>query len=188
MNNLAIYYCEIKKDYEKAEKYYLMVIDEGNIRAIYNLAVYYYKKTDYEQMEKYYLIAIEKDYVEAMKNLEKFYVKKIYMHDKIFKLFALYSKFPNKIDNVDRKNVILVIKHLWQGKINKDQKIKFIKLLLNYDFKENDCLPSSLKIFMNIIKNNLNILALHFKYSLNSIGFNDAKKDYISHQYFGSEI
>ena len=58
---LGLYYENIKKDYEKAEKYYLMAIEKGNVDAMNNLGIYYYNiKKDYEKAEKYYLMAIEK--------------------------------------------------------------------------------------------------------------------------------
>src|SRR5438132_1358429 len=71
---LGLYYNKIKKDYDKAEKYYLIAIEKGNTIAIIKLAIYYKNiKKDYDKAEKYYLVAIEKGNLDAINSLAIYY-------------------------------------------------------------------------------------------------------------------
>ena len=76
MNNLALYYQKYK-DYEQAEKYFLMAIDIDNEcrSAMYNLGYYYESVVhDNNQMEKYYLMAIKKEHDLALEHLRYYYM------------------------------------------------------------------------------------------------------------------
>ena len=41
MNNLGLYYQNIKKDYAKTKEYFLMAIDKGNLTAMVSLGLHY---------------------------------------------------------------------------------------------------------------------------------------------------
>jgi TPR repeat protein len=69
MNNLAVYYDNVEKNYDQSKKYYLMAIDKGNDEAINNLAYCYYCEKKYEQAKKYYLMAIDRGNDSAKLNL-----------------------------------------------------------------------------------------------------------------------
>src|ERR1700722_4951165 len=55
--NLAKYYQHINVNHEKAEKYYLMAIQNGHDNAIVEFANYYVSNKNYEDATKYYLMA-----------------------------------------------------------------------------------------------------------------------------------
>jgi len=104
--NFIAYIHSEAKNYEQAEKYYLLAIKKGNVNAIFNVGLLYDNQGKYELAEKYYLLAIEKDYVNAIFNLgllyddqgenelaEKYYLQAIdkdYV-DAIFNLGLLYD-------------------------------------------------------------------------------------------------
>ena len=72
--NIAILYHTEIKDYKKAEKYYLMAVDKGNIDAMNFLAILYKAEfKDYKKAEKYFLIAVDKGNVTAINNLAILY-------------------------------------------------------------------------------------------------------------------
>ena len=61
LNYIAIYYLFVIKDNEIAKKYYLKSVEQGHIKAIFNLGKYYADiEKDYDMMEKYHNMAISK--------------------------------------------------------------------------------------------------------------------------------
>ena len=58
---------------EEAEKYYLEAINEGHVKALYNLGNLYKQQGKNEDAEKYYLEAINKGNVNALNNLATLY-------------------------------------------------------------------------------------------------------------------
>ncbi len=67
-------YCyEEMNDTKKAEKYYLLAVEKGEVGATNNLGVFYKIKNNFEYSEKYYLMAVEKGHVDAMYNLANLY-------------------------------------------------------------------------------------------------------------------
>ncbi|MEZ4910014.1 MAG: tetratricopeptide repeat protein [Saprospiraceae bacterium] len=58
---------------KEAEKYYLLSIEKGDIKALYNLALLYQNQGKAEEAEKYYLLAIEKRVKDALHNLALLY-------------------------------------------------------------------------------------------------------------------
>ena len=67
-------YCDcVLINYELAEKYYIMAIDNDNINAMNNLAYMYKKQQKYDLAEKYYIMAIENNNINAIYNLAFMY-------------------------------------------------------------------------------------------------------------------
>ncbi len=95
--NLAILYQD-KKDYKKAEQYYLMAVKKGKIKAMSNLAWLYVEiYDDYEKAEKYFLMAIEKKDIHSMNSLAYLYYQKAKNKDKALLLIKeAYQKAPNR--------------------------------------------------------------------------------------------
>ncbi len=61
-------------DFSKAEQYYLMAVEKGDARAMYNLALLYRTEMkDFSKAEQYYLMAVEKGHAGAMYNLALLY-------------------------------------------------------------------------------------------------------------------
>ena len=88
MHNLANLYKQRKK-YNQSEKYYLMAIENNNIKSINNLADLYYVQRNYNLAEKYYLLAIDYDNSNKIINLINIYEKqKKYDFVKKYLLFA----------------------------------------------------------------------------------------------------
>ena len=74
----GVYYKNVEKDYVEMKKYYLMAIDKGESKAMYNLGYYYEDvEKDYVEMKKYYLMAIDKGNSDAMINLGNYYYQNI---------------------------------------------------------------------------------------------------------------
>lgn len=81
---------------------------------------------------------------------------------------------------VKRNNIIKIIKKIWNGEIDKKDRQHFINLIITFEFNFNDILPTIMKILINQIKHHINIMDLHFKYSLNGKGFDDTKNEFLS--------
>ena len=108
-----------KKEINKAEKYYLMAAEKGNVHAMFNLG-YLYKneKKEINKTEKYYLMAAEKGNVDAMFNLgnlyknekkeidnaEKYYLMAAEKGDvnAMFNLGLLYETEKKDINNAEK--------------------------------------------------------------------------------------
>ena len=52
---------------------YKTLIDIGNVDAMFQLGLYYYKNTNHDLMKKYYLMVIELGYVDPMNSLVDYY-------------------------------------------------------------------------------------------------------------------
>ncbi len=104
IDNFRIAYCYNElKDYKKAEKYYLMAIENDDVDAINNLAVLYADELkDYKKAEKYYLMAIENDDVDAMNNLGNLYTEKlkVYIKAEKYYLMAIEKDDVNALNNL----------------------------------------------------------------------------------------
>ncbi|ACF12910.1 TPR repeat-containing protein [Chloroherpeton thalassium ATCC 35110] len=62
-------------NFNEAEKFYLMAIDNGDVGAMFGLANLYKETNRKEEAEKYYLMAIDNGDVQAMNNLANIYQK-----------------------------------------------------------------------------------------------------------------
>jgi len=169
MYNLAVYYKNIK-NYIEMEKYYLMAIEKGNDKAMNNLAVYYEEIKNDIEMEKYYLMAIEKGNRDAMNNLAYYYKNNQYE----LKLLNLYI-----LKNHNRDEIITLFNKI-SSSLDLNDKELFLKLLTEYQFENTDKLCVLLALLVNTLKNNIDIIDLHFIYSIHGKGFEDAKHDYFN--------
>jgi tetratricopeptide (TPR) repeat protein len=91
------------KNYELMKKYYLMAIDKGNLKAMFNLGLYYhFIEKDYEMMKKYYLMATERGDSDAMCNLANYYysIEKDYKLMKKYYLMAINKNHTNSMYNL----------------------------------------------------------------------------------------
>jgi TPR repeat protein len=76
----------INKKKKLMKKYYLMAINKGNVKAMYNLGLYYQvKEYDSYLMQHYYKMAIDRNHIESMYQLGYYY----YNNVKIYKDFIL---------------------------------------------------------------------------------------------------
>ena len=201
MNGLAIYYYDVKQKIKKAEHYFLMAINCGNITAMCNYAFINIKR-DFTKAISHYLMAIEKGERESILILADIYLRKkdytnaekffnmaidnncINAIDKSFEFHENYLKNQPKLlkfcieynKQLERKKVINVIKSLWNSKL--DYTKHFMKLLLVFKFLVDDDIPTLLKIFSNLLHQKINIMHLHFEFSINGRGYMAAKQDF----------
>jgi TPR repeat protein len=93
MCNLARLYYSYYKEYDKAEKYYLMAIDYNYVDAMNELAILYeYQYKNYNKAKKYYLMAIEHNNINALNNLDKLYIITLKQYEK----YHTYRNFFKK--------------------------------------------------------------------------------------------
>ena len=145
-----------------------MAIKKGNDKAMNNLADYYEEIKNYIEMEKYYLMAIEKGNRDAMNNLAYYYKNNQYE----LKLLNLYI-----LKNHNRDEIITLFNKI-SSSLDLNDKELFLKLLTEYQFENTDKLCVLLALLVNTLKNNIDIMDLHFIYSIHGKGFEDAKRDY----------
>lgn len=86
INDLAYIY-QKQKQYELAEKYYLMAVEKGDTNSINKLAYMYRKQKRYDLAEKYYLMAIKKGNSSAINNLAYISANRIYISRVSRKIF-----------------------------------------------------------------------------------------------------
>ena len=167
------YYRKQEKDLEKAEKYYVMAFNHGFIKAAIKLGKIYEKKENHENVVKYYLIAIDHGDQKAFSNLMFYYNK-----TNIIQSLKLQIKYPK---SVERKAIVNTINIIWTKKLLKSDQIEeFIEILLAFEFNKDDDIPIMIKTFINLLGQKIDSMKLHFDYSIQGKGFDDAKHDFIN--------
>ena len=169
-NGLAWFYNNIKKDSVNAETYYKIAVSHNNISAMYNLACFYYSRNNFIDAEFYSLLAIKNGNMASI-NYLIYYYKITNNIIELIKLFIEYHKF------IERKIIINYIEKIWKLELDFDQNKCLVKFLLSFEFQMGE-IPTTLKIFTNLLKNKMIIIKLHFDYTINGKGFHDAKKDF----------
>ncbi len=174
MDNLGIYHLNITKNYVEMEKYYLMAIKHGNCLAMNNLGNYHKTITNnYIEMEKYYLMAIKKGMKSPMNNLINYYKN----NNMNMNLLQLYINNP---ECMHRTNIIQQFNNLASTPLDSTNKELFLKLLLDFEFINEDKLGVSLELLLDTLQNNISTIDLHFTYTVNGKGYEDAKSDYLN--------
>jgi hypothetical protein len=205
IHNLGVYYHNIEKNYDLMKKYYSIAIDKNYISSMYNLALYYKNiEKNYDLMKKYYLMAIEQNNVDSMLNLGYYYqtiepnydlMKKYYYmaidnnDTNSLNNFMIYYDnydlpidklefFIKYIDKIKRSKIINIINDIAKIKLNKEDNKKFIDIIVNFEYKDEDNISSLVRNFVEIFKYKISITKLHFEYSLEGKGFEEAKEDF----------
>lgn len=91
------------KNYQKAEDYYLLAEDKGNINALVNLGYLYWKILGiYKQAEKYYLMAVEKGSDIVLSQIGVFYATQLkdYVKAEKYLLLGVEKGNPNAMFNL----------------------------------------------------------------------------------------
>lgn len=171
MHNLGCYYQSIEKDYDKAKYYYLMAVEKGNKYAMGSLGWYYRKIFNYEKMEEYCLMAIKNGNKHTFDQLMCEYMYN-YSH---MKQLILLTSYPSM---AKREDIINTFNFVSSTKLNADDQNKFFELFTEFQFNDDDELFPSLRLLLNSINNQLSIMDLHFTYTVNGLGYNDAKSDF----------
>lgn len=147
------------------KKYYFMAIENNNINAIRCSAAYYrYTEKNYNIMIKYYLMGIYKNDIHCVINLFD------------------YLKINNEKYNELRKYVIDCINLFVKKNVSSSSEEwkKFICIISSFHFNDNDDLLNIVKILISVVNTKMRKIELHFDYSMEGKGYNDAKSDFIN--------
>ena len=202
VNNFSLTIAK-NETYENVTRYYLMAIEKGNVKAMRDLAKYYKKKKDNDRVQKYYLMAIECKDVTAMYELACHYcdINCYDLAEKNFELamdhgsdlaktklislckktdeFKLVNFYIKHGDKFDRKKIIKHIRKIWNSKMDDKYNDSLIELIQSFKFLPNDDIPTSLRMFVNLINQNIDVEFLHSKYTLENKQYEQAEKDFI---------
>ena len=131
-----------------------------------NLGTYYYGVNDIDNMIKYHMMAIEKDNRIAMNNLVSYY-KRNEMLEELVLLCHKINNIPKLVDSLDLL-------------LSKRQPItpQVLDIISNIEL-DNTASPV-LRLIQRLLKQKLDIMDLHFKYSLEGKGFQEAKEDFLN--------
>ena len=80
----------------------------------------------------------------------------------------------------DRTKIINQFNKISDKILSQDKEHEFLNILSSFEFKDDDKLCTTLKLLLNTFKQKIELLDLHFKYSVNGLGYEDAKKDFIN--------
>ena len=192
------------KDYENAERYYLIAINKGINDAILKLAAFYEKKEDYANAESQFLAAIECGLNDAVYQLASFF-KRQQDHKNAKRYFSTALQYENNRRNarknlkcccknvtellkiyiknsefIERTKIIKSISKIWNSRMNDKEVTKFIEIVSKFEFHTDDDIPTLLKVFINLYIQKIDIIELHFKYTVEGKGFNEAKEDFVN--------
>ena len=166
MINLGNYYSRIG-DKENMIKYYLMAIEKGNGMAMNNLGYYYMEKEDRENAIKYYLMAIEKGDITAINNLTTYCeCQKNYIP--LAQVYYTKKKYKKLEETIGK--IIINEQPLTET---------IVEYILECCDKFSDNCHPTIRFIYNLLKTKIDLMELHFKYSEQGKGFQEAKTDFI---------
>jgi predicted DNA-binding WGR domain protein len=199
-------YFDYQKDHDTMKKYYLMAIKNDNIYAMGNFGNYYKKQKDYDNMKKYYLIAIKKGYSYSMKNLGNYYEEqKDYDNMKKYYFMAIekgnshamnelaihYKKLEDYgaliklyYDNLDKYGIIDKLVDELSKLLNKKKDeisvdySKIIDIIININLDDVSNVPMHMILLKKSLMESVDLYDLHFKYTPDGIGYEQAKQDF----------
>lgn len=178
------YYCgKIEKKYVRMEHYYLMAIQTDSPyqayseSAMYYLAEYYNRIKKMEDMEKYALMFLKYNLIPKL----------LYMNDIVVEML---SKYYNTIEKPvsalhlyieyksERPKIIKQFNHISSLILNEEQYNLLLTILTTFEFGD-DLVHSSIRMLSNVLRNQIDIMDLHFKYTVNGIGYEKAKEEFL---------
>ena len=83
-------------------------------------------------------------------------------------------------DLVPRGKLISSIRSFSNRKLSAKDRKFLLEFISTFQFEKNDDIPLSLFLLSEILKNQIDIIELHFKYAVNAEGYEAAKNDYLS--------
>lgn len=166
-------------EYGLMKYYFLMAIKKGDSRSMFAIGNYYAKlaKGEYyskineiELMKKYYLMAMDKGHATACDRLID-YCYNInndeYVYGKVFTHMIKYNRY-----NGFKKH--LMIKFYDHSFTNHE-----LNIIANKAPEELAISPEIIKVLNKMLNTNIDIMKLHFDYSMEGKGFKEAKADFI---------
>lgn len=150
MYYLVNYYRYIKINLKNADKYLLMAAENENTDAMYEIASYNMINKNYVDVEKYLIMAIKYGHHESVSLLQYYYEHVEKNLSKILKVYIEHHQI------IARWFIIESIKKIWKLSLDSEQYELFTKFLLLFDLQPFDKIPSSLRMFIVVLrKNNL---------------------------------
>ena len=171
--NIAFYFEKIKKDYRCAIEYYLKQFDDTcDAKIMYRLGVCNHKIYNFSEATKYFTMANNQDDVKSFYRLRYYYIKGEEKHN-LLKLYIKNQKY------VDRKTIIQLVKDVWENINCISQGEQFVEILKSFKLHSNDDVSVLLRMFANLFQYNLDFMKLHYDYTLDGKGYQEAEKDFI---------
>lgn len=171
MNKLGKLYMNDIVNTSLGIKYHTMAAEKGMIESTSILAKYYEYKHDYVNAEKYYLLLIKE-------NCIIFRVKAYFLNTKKDPIGLLNFCIENR-EFIDRLSIIRIVVEISTRTLDDKQHESFIKFLSSFSFLPQDNLPKLLRSLTNSLQYNIDMMKLHFEYTVNGKGFNEARDDFI---------
>ena len=202
MNFLADFYKNIKNDDINSVKYHRMAAENGNVNSIDWLISYY--KNDDINCVKYHIMAAENEYMDSISwlikyyknfnvdNVEKYYLMLIKKHSEYIIDLSHYFLFTKNdptrllkiciknLELIQRKHFIKIVVNISGIKLDINQHKYFVKFLSSYEFLPEDDIPQLLRTLINSLQYHVNIMKLHFEYTVNGKGFKEARNDFLN--------
>jgi tetratricopeptide (TPR) repeat protein len=149
--------------------------NQGDAYSYYQLGILYGDIKDYLNMKKYFEESIKLDYDSPAKEALADY------YDDIEKDYEMAIKLYDQIPNIDRDRIIVdLFNKLLATRGDKIGNV-MIEILLSIDEKYIESRANlGVKSLYKCLKIKLELMDLHFNYSLEGKGFIEAKNDYIS--------
>lgn len=165
---LAEYYESSRSTIDLAMKYYEMAIELGDVDSMYKLGIL--NNINEELKIKYLTMAADHDNIRARNKLIEYYN----YHKKFVNVLDIYIKY--KID--DRDTIIKKFNEIGKLILSQEEQELFLTHLTTFEFKEEDKLSTSLKCLINSLNTKLELMDLHFNYSMQGLGYQEAKSDF----------
>lgn len=153
---------------DKVVKYFLMGIEKGDTQAMVKLGDYYMNCKLFDNAKKYYLIAIENNNERGFGGLCNYYKEKRETENDIITLSIKYNMYH--IFNFDQ----LACSRAAKYKFTKED----LDILSNRTFDELKDAPEFIKMIHRMIKTPIDIMKLHFDYTVHGKGYDEAKNDF----------
>ena len=173
LNNLGFHYQYQCYDHSLARKYFNEAIKKGVFLSIVN-------KTDLcicrwtgrcDKCIKYLLMGVDKGHPGCINRLISHY--KYNRPKNNMELLKLYAKI-NQID----KCMKIINKYFLEKQDDHDMILVIIETIENMEIQNE--LPNGIKFIKNLLCHQIDIMKLHFEYTVNGKGYEEAKKDYIN--------
>lgn len=197
LDSLINHYHSRENNMEKVIYYCLIGAKHENVKCMYILGIYYNNRNE-EEMKKYLVMASEHGHEKSMIELINYYkypelktylwhgmkyhpaicfkeLNNIYRFNNI-KLLKLHIKCID-YNVTNRKKIIKLFNAVCNEKaVDMD---KYLQLITSFQFLPEDDLCVGLRLLTNTLNQKIELIDLHFKYSLEGLGFKEAKQDFL---------
>ena len=206
IKKLAHFYMYTNGDKINGIKYYTMAANNEDYESICVLANHYKRIDDYVNAEKYFILMTKKNHCDFCE-LQSFFIdikkdpvgllkicienpefgdtcriKKIIKDTSILKLdpVGLINFCIENKEFVNRVDLIKMIKKIFIFKLDEQQHKTFVEFLSSFDFLPEDKVSKMLRTLANSLRYHIDIMKLHFEYTVNGKGFKEAQNDFLN--------